>query len=541
MTTANPGPVPTPGFPQAGIVGHRLVASLLLIDVGPLCRRDPRRRRSRSSPRCSCPRATGCPPRSRGSRRDSSRGVSANRLVASRRRRRSAARVTEPERPVALVTGGSSGIGLALAERLASRGMTVLLAARGRAPGCRPRPSACPDRCRCVADVVAGRRPRSARRGRTPARAARPAREQRRRERWRDGRRHRRRARLARARDQLPRPRRADPRAVGRASSRPRGAVVNVSSGARHLRASAARRPTRRRSTPSPAGRARCGSRDCARASSVLTLNPGPVSTAQFPHVEMARRRFARHLLIDAERCADDALRALDRGRGEIWSHPAYRLIASAQSIAPGFFARYLAPRSLSVYANSPLPTKSPGCVPGGTANRALVVCWMYSLSASVRPEPALQRRELPVRIALERDEEQARRRARSSPGRSRPRTSSRDAGGGARGSPTARRAGCARATSITGSPSARFAARFDDVVLLRAGQWCARVLEAADHAFLVGERVAVPRLDAHADAARHEVASRSRNQRCGSSSPDPHVAVHLRGVVRRAGCSSRP
>ena len=33
VTTASPGPVPTPGFPQTGIVGHRLLASLLLIDV----------------------------------------------------------------------------------------------------------------------------------------------------------------------------------------------------------------------------------------------------------------------------------------------------------------------------------------------------------------------------------------------------------------------------------------------------------------------------------------------------------------------------
>ncbi len=32
VTTANPGPVPTPGFPQSGIVGHRL-GQLLLIDA----------------------------------------------------------------------------------------------------------------------------------------------------------------------------------------------------------------------------------------------------------------------------------------------------------------------------------------------------------------------------------------------------------------------------------------------------------------------------------------------------------------------------
>jgi short-subunit dehydrogenase len=85
------------------------------------------------------------------------------------------------------------------------------------------------------------------------------------------------------------------------------------------------------------------GLRDGVR---VLTLNPGPVVTDQFRHAGLARRPVARHLLIDADRCADDALRALDRGRAEVWSHPAFRLIAAAQSLAPGFFARHLAPRT---------------------------------------------------------------------------------------------------------------------------------------------------------------------------------------------------
>ena len=49
-----------------------------------------------------------------------------------------------------------------------------------------------------------------------------------------------------------------------------------------------------------------------------------------------------------------------------------------------------------------------PRRTPGGTANRPLPVCWMYSLSASDVAEPALDRGELLVRVALEGDEEQA-------------------------------------------------------------------------------------------------------------------------------------
>ncbi len=73
----------------------------------------------------------------------------------------------------------------------------------------------------------------------------------------------------------------------------------------------------------------------------VLTLNPGPVTTAQFTHEVMAATRLGRYLLIDPARCADDALRGFDRGRAEVWSHPAYRFVAAAQSLAPGLFARH--------------------------------------------------------------------------------------------------------------------------------------------------------------------------------------------------------
>lgn len=40
-------------------------------------------------------------------------------------------------------------------------------------------------------------------------------------------------------------------------------------------------------------------------------------------------------------RCADTALRALERRRAELWCEPADRLRAAAQSIAPGLFARH--------------------------------------------------------------------------------------------------------------------------------------------------------------------------------------------------------
>jgi hypothetical protein len=252
--------------------------------------------------------------------------------------------VNERERPVALVTGGSSGIGLALAERLAGRGMTVLLAARGEAR-LQAAAERVPGSVALVADVSqAGDRDLLVaavqRHGRLDllvnnagASGGATATD----------------IDVARASRVLEINFLAHvglTRALWGALLASRGAVVNVSSGLGtyvHPRSAAYAASKHALTGWSRALRVK-GLREGVH---VLTLNPGPVATAQFPHVEMARRRFARHLLIDAERCADDALRALDRGRGEIWTHPAYRLIASAQSIAPGFFARYHAPRSL--------------------------------------------------------------------------------------------------------------------------------------------------------------------------------------------------
>lgn len=247
-------------------------------------------------------------------------------------------------RPVALVTGGSSGIGLALAARLAERGMTVLLTARGE------------QRLR----EAAARIPRSEA---IAADVSQP-----------DGR-----ARLVEA---VRRHGRLDLLVnnagiageataididVARASRvlevnflayvgltralwddlrAAQGGVINVSSGLGTFvhPDSAAYGASKHAVTGWSRALRVQGLREGVR---VLTLHPGPVSTVQFTHEAMAARRFARRFLIEVDRCADDALRGYDRNRAELWTHPAYRLVAAAQSIAPGLFARYLAPRTL--------------------------------------------------------------------------------------------------------------------------------------------------------------------------------------------------
>jgi short-subunit dehydrogenase len=243
-------------------------------------------------------------------------------------------------RPVALVTGGSSGIGLALAERLAERGMTVLLAARGeerlqeaaaRVPGSDPLPADVSEPADRELLIAAVRRHgrldllvnNAGVGGGTTAVDIDVA-------------------RASRVLEVNFLAHVALTRALWVSLLASGGAIVNVSSalGTYANPGSAAYSSSKHALTAWSRALRIQGLRQGVR---VLTLNPGPVSTAQFPHAEMARRRLARHLLIDAGRCADDALRGLDRNRAEVWSHPAYRLLASAQAIAPGLFARRIA------------------------------------------------------------------------------------------------------------------------------------------------------------------------------------------------------
>ncbi len=244
---------------------------------------------------------------------------------------------------VALVTGGSSGIGLALAERLAARGMTVLLAARG-AERLALAAAAVPGAEAIAADIA------------DPSDRARLVEAVRR---------HGRLdllvnnagigggttavdidvARAARVLEVNFLAYVGLTRALWPDLVAARGRVVNVSSGlGTYTHPGSAGYAASKHAVTAWSRVLRIqGLREGVR---VLTVNPGPVVTDQFRHEGLAARRVARHLLIDTDRCADAALRALDRGRAEIWSHPAFRVIAAAQSLLPGTFARHLASRT---------------------------------------------------------------------------------------------------------------------------------------------------------------------------------------------------
>ena len=72
----------------------------------------------------------------------------------------------------------------------------------------------------------------------------------------------------------------------------------------------------------------------------VLTANPGPVATAAFPHHRLRAHRWARHAVLDDEACAERIARALERGRAESFQPEWWRLAAVAQAAAPATMAR---------------------------------------------------------------------------------------------------------------------------------------------------------------------------------------------------------
>jgi short-subunit dehydrogenase len=72
----------------------------------------------------------------------------------------------------------------------------------------------------------------------------------------------------------------------------------------------------------------------------VLTANPGPVATAAFPHVSLRGHRWARRAVLDDGACAERILRALERGRAESFQPEWWRVAAVAQAAAPGAMAR---------------------------------------------------------------------------------------------------------------------------------------------------------------------------------------------------------
>jgi uncharacterized protein len=71
----------------------------------------------------------------------------------------------------------------------------------------------------------------------------------------------------------------------------------------------------------------------------VLTVNPGFVETEGFPQEHLRRGRLGR-LVIGPEHVADRIVKALDRGRTEIFVPGWYRPAAWAQATAPGTLGR---------------------------------------------------------------------------------------------------------------------------------------------------------------------------------------------------------
>jgi short-subunit dehydrogenase len=71
----------------------------------------------------------------------------------------------------------------------------------------------------------------------------------------------------------------------------------------------------------------------------VLTVNPGFAKTEGFPQEHLRRGRLGR-LVVGPDYVAEKTLRALDRGRAEIFVPAWYRPAAWAQAAAPAMLSR---------------------------------------------------------------------------------------------------------------------------------------------------------------------------------------------------------
>jgi NAD(P)-dependent dehydrogenase (short-subunit alcohol dehydrogenase family) len=72
----------------------------------------------------------------------------------------------------------------------------------------------------------------------------------------------------------------------------------------------------------------------------VLSVNPGPVETPGFPQERFRSRRLTRGLVLEPEQVAERIVRAIDSGTPEVFARRAYRLAGVAQALAPATFAR---------------------------------------------------------------------------------------------------------------------------------------------------------------------------------------------------------
>ena len=80
----------------------------------------------------------------------------------------------------------------------------------------------------------------------------------------------------------------------------------------------------------------------------VHTVNPGPVPTPSFPQDRLLRHPVARHWVESREEIAAAIVRTVERGRVEITRPRSLRLVAVAQSLAPATIARVMSRRGRS-------------------------------------------------------------------------------------------------------------------------------------------------------------------------------------------------
>jgi short-subunit dehydrogenase len=75
----------------------------------------------------------------------------------------------------------------------------------------------------------------------------------------------------------------------------------------------------------------------------VLTVNPGPVTTAGFPQTKLLAHPIARRFVVTDEACAAAIVRGLENRKREIFVPQWWRLAGIAQAIAPDTIARLAA------------------------------------------------------------------------------------------------------------------------------------------------------------------------------------------------------
>ena len=80
----------------------------------------------------------------------------------------------------------------------------------------------------------------------------------------------------------------------------------------------------------------------------VHTVNPGFVETEGFPQTRLLRNRVLRHIVVRPELVAERVLDALDTGRQEIFVPWWYRGAAVVEALAPGLVGRLAGRRDLS-------------------------------------------------------------------------------------------------------------------------------------------------------------------------------------------------